>query len=153
MSVVKMGGIFGSGTVVCALVVYGVGFLFWTPTVPYDTPDGRYIVLKEGDSAPYSVKLIDHRGAEDEIVRSYAEFNPKVLSVMPGDYRLRLTLNEFACYGAWADVQVSATTVSVVELQRNPSCQPADWLVEGAVFRLFEAPKAPAQADQASPEV
>lgn len=153
MSVVKMGGIFGSGTVVCALVVYGVGFLFWTPTVPYDTPDGRYVVLKEGDSAPYSVKLIDHRGAEDEIVRSYAEFNPKVLSVMPGDYRLRLTLNEFACYGAWADVQCRRPPSAWSSCSANPSCQPADWLVEGAVFRLFEAPKAPAEADQASPEV
>ncbi|MCY1464973.1 hypothetical protein D9M71_830620 [compost metagenome] len=72
---------------------------------------------------------------------------------MPGDYRVRLTLNEFGCYGAWADVQVSATTISVIGQQRNPSCQPPDWLVEGAVFRLFEAPKAPAEADQANPEV
>ncbi|QBF28502.1 hypothetical protein EXN22_23450 [Pseudomonas tructae] len=153
MSVVKMGGIFGSGTVVCALVVYGIGALFWSPTLPYDTADGRYVLLKEDDSAPYSIKLIDHRRGESDVVRSYAEFNPKVLSVMPGDYRVRLTLNEFGCYGAWADVQVSATTISVIEQQRNPSCQPPDWLVDGAVFRLFEAPKVPEEADQANPEV
>ncbi|MBV6289945.1 hypothetical protein [Pseudomonas aegrilactucae] len=144
MSVVNMPTIVGSGTFLAGVVVYGLVMLFApVPTLPEGTPDGLYVQLAEHDARYYALSFYKKQEGERlEQKKSGTYSNIQVLDAMPGVQSLVVEFADArACYGATATLSVGQGVASLAQLQRNPSCELPEWLVEGASFKILPAPR------------